>query len=212
MNQDPGVLCFQHCKHKVFGFNLPDSCPICSKDLNTEPLQLPPFRIPYPFVRASQNPCSLVIKPTRGDFLHDYRNTADLHIGITNSESIVYEYDHEGLHTDYTSSWSQCLAVPIIHDHRGELDPVWREYWDFTLHTTARQEQWTEERYDEHNFNCYSFILDFLSALRPPKLSMVDLTATSVCSQLIVPYTSTAAKYISLYRKIVKHNFFIVEK
>lgn len=27
------------------------------------------FRVPYPFVRASQYPCAVVIKPTSGDFL-----------------------------------------------------------------------------------------------------------------------------------------------
>lgn len=28
-----------------------------------------PFRLPYPFVRAAQYPCAIVLRPTTGDFL-----------------------------------------------------------------------------------------------------------------------------------------------
>lgn len=31
--------------------------------------RLLPFRLPFPFVRASQHPCSIVLRPTIGDFL-----------------------------------------------------------------------------------------------------------------------------------------------
>lgn len=31
--------------------------------------RLLPFRLPFPFVRASQHPCSIVLRPTSGDFL-----------------------------------------------------------------------------------------------------------------------------------------------
>ena len=76
----------------------------------------------------------------------DYRNSHDLHIGVTDSNCRVYEYDSEGLHSDYTTSWSQCLAVPILSNSSTEVDPVWIEYWDFTLHEVAQQDRWTEER------------------------------------------------------------------
>lgn len=31
--------------------------------------RLLPFRLPYPFIRASQYPCAIVLRPTTGDFL-----------------------------------------------------------------------------------------------------------------------------------------------
>ncbi|RXG56296.1 MKRN2 opposite strand protein, partial [Armadillidium vulgare] len=100
--------------------------------------------VPYPFVRASQVPCCIVIKPTRGDFLHDYRNNSNLHIGVTDSEGRVYEYDFEGLHSDGAASWMQCLAVPIISSNTNDTpDPVWKEYWDFTLHSICNEEDWS---------------------------------------------------------------------
>ena len=43
--------------------------------------------------RASDHPCSVVIKPTKGDFLVDYQNRNNLHIGVTNSKGLVIEYD-----------------------------------------------------------------------------------------------------------------------
>lgn len=71
MHGDPGILCFQHCEKdvKIFCFDLPKICPLCKKDLLTTELRIPPFRIPYPFTGAKKMPCSVVIKPTSGDFL-----------------------------------------------------------------------------------------------------------------------------------------------
>ncbi|XP_063847934.1 MKRN2 opposite strand protein-like [Scylla paramamosain] len=206
MNLDPGIVCFQHCEGRFFCFTLPSRCPMCGADLTTQPLASPPFRVPYPFVRASQAPCCLVIKPTRGDFLHDYRSSQDLHIGVTDSEGQVYEYDCEGLHNDYTASWTQALAVPIIRDPTApdRLDAVWKEYWNFSLHTLAEDSAWTSERYSEDSHNCYSFVLAFLQALAPPGLEVKGLTKTSLCARLLLPHTAPAARYISLYRKIKK--------
>ena len=48
--------------------------------------------------RAQDHPCCIVIKPTKGDFLHDYQNRNNLHIGLTNSKGFVVEYDSQGLH------------------------------------------------------------------------------------------------------------------
>ncbi|XP_066948813.1 MKRN2 opposite strand protein isoform X2 [Macrobrachium rosenbergii] len=178
MNLDPGIVCYQHCQGRLFAFSLPAACPLCRVNLENEPLQIPPFS--------------------------DYKSTHDLHIGVTDSEGRVFEYEQEGLHSDYTSSWSQCLAIPIISDSSNRLDPVWQEYWDFTLNTLAKDPVWCEERYDETSFNCYSFVVEFLQRLAPPGLEVKTLSKTSLCSQLFLPYTIPAAKYISLYRSLLK--------
>lgn len=91
----------------------------------------------------------------------DYRSSNDLHIGVTNSEGCVYEYDSDGLHSDLTASWNQCLAVPLITDSSNSLDPVWKEYWDFTLHSQAQDPSWVMERWKRDWWSCctVSFIL-----------------------------------------------------
>ncbi|CAG0907191.1 unnamed protein product [Cyprideis torosa] len=68
-----GILCLAHgCdskRTKIFSFSFPAICPVCNEDLTQSELPLPPFRIPFPFVRAQQRALSLVIRPTQGDFL-----------------------------------------------------------------------------------------------------------------------------------------------
>jgi hypothetical protein len=41
----------------------------CNEDLADCDLKIPPFKLPTPFSRAQDHPSSVVIKPTRGDFL-----------------------------------------------------------------------------------------------------------------------------------------------
>lgn len=70
-NYDPGILCFQHHRNeaKVFCFEFPSFCQFCNADLLNTELQIPPFRIPFPFKNASNECNTVVIKPTTGDFL-----------------------------------------------------------------------------------------------------------------------------------------------
>ncbi|XP_049960990.1 MKRN2 opposite strand protein isoform X2 [Schistocerca serialis cubense] len=154
-------------------------------------------RIPYPFVRASQHSCCIVMKPTNGDFLNDYLNSKDLHIGVTSSKGLVVEYDKNGLQYDKASLWKQCLIV-------DGADESWSEIWDNTLRHVSSLTCWSSERYNEENFNCYNFVLKFLQELRYGALSAAAVSRTRFCESYIVPQTTTAGKYISLYRKLKK--------
>jgi hypothetical protein len=49
MDTDPGILCFQHCSSKVFCFELPDKCPLCSSHLSTAHFRLLPFRYTFKY-------------------------------------------------------------------------------------------------------------------------------------------------------------------
>lgn len=69
MGTDPGIICFQHCYAKVFCVSLPNKCCYCRNELSETQFKLMPFRLPFPFVQASQHRCSVVIRPTTGDFL-----------------------------------------------------------------------------------------------------------------------------------------------
>ncbi|CAG2113395.1 unnamed protein product [Medioppia subpectinata] len=106
---DPGILCFQHCnpKSKVFCLELPDYCPQCDSPMSCIELKIPPFCVPFPFICAKRTQCSVIIRPTDGDFLHHYQNAADLHIGLTDSKGDVYEFDKYGLQSaNRSSSWN----------------------------------------------------------------------------------------------------------
>uniref|UniRef100_T1JLW0 MKRN2 opposite strand protein n=1 Tax=Strigamia maritima TaxID=126957 RepID=T1JLW0_STRMM len=204
MAEDEGaILCFQHCesKKRIFCFKFPAICPICGCDLLslTTNLIMPPFRVPYPFSDASKMSCCVVIKPTTGNFLFTYHNSCNLHIGVTDSQGVVYEYKKEGIvHTD-THTWAQCIAVDII----SKYDPEWKRIWDLHLRKLSSQLIWSSLEYNEETHNCYSFVLTFLRLLQLPYLFQYLSDRTFFCQKFILPRTLTAAKYITLFRKIL---------
>ncbi|XP_022918892.1 MKRN2 opposite strand protein isoform X2 [Onthophagus taurus] len=199
---DPGIVCFQHCGPKIFCFSLPDNCPVCRSDLTKADFSLLPFRVPYPFVRASQHACSVVIKPTSGDFLNDYYNSMDLHIGVTTSSGTIVEFDKNGLRRHRSTHWGQCLLL-------GQASTPWMEHWDNTLLQICKQKCWLARNYSEDRHNCYSFVLTFLQSLDYGNLSKAASSRTTFCEKFIVPRTTSAGKYISLYRKLKDQGFYV---
>jgi len=204
MEEEKPIFCLEHCKgNKIFGFKIPSRCPYCAEDLSTCELRIPPFRVPTPFTSGKNSPCSIILKPTKGDFLTDYKKADNLHMGVVSSQGIVYEFDTTGLRFDRTSTWERCLAIKNLHnmDHDSAS---WSQYWDFTLNVVAGQENWKKIRYDEDRNNCFSFVLAFLRALQSPQLNVYVKDRRLFCEKFILPKTAFAAKYITLYRKLSK--------
>ncbi|XP_015794622.1 MKRN2 opposite strand protein [Tetranychus urticae] len=210
-NQNPNILCFQHCdtRCKIFSFKLPDRCPLCSTQLtpNTQ-LILPPFQVPFPLTSHKRITTSIIIRPTEGDFLHNYQNSADLHIGLTDSKGDVYEYDKNGVHIGSQNLlWIDCLAIPVI-------DPVsqsWKDYWDSTLKVLVQMPIWTADNYTQDDNNCYTFVLTFLRLLKIKQLRPSLASKTQFCKDFIIPRTKVAAKYIALYRQIRRDSIAVVK-
>ena len=44
-------------------------CPICSKPIDSTPMEIPPFRIPSPFTDCRDKLFTVLVKPTQGTFL-----------------------------------------------------------------------------------------------------------------------------------------------
>jgi hypothetical protein len=170
-------------------------------------LKIPPFQIPYPFVPAAKAPCSVLIRPTDGDFLHFYQNAADLHIGLTNSSGEIYEFDKHGMNVGTkTQMWGQSLVIPIV----AQSSLNWREYWDYTLNVCSRMDKWTAEQYSQEDNNCYSFVMTFLKMLQVKELKPSLTSKTQFCKDFIVPRTKNAAKYIALYRQVIKEGVAVI--
>ncbi|BFF95574.1 MKRN2 opposite strand protein [Drosophila madeirensis] len=226
ITSDPGILCFHHCNAKVFCFTLPHTCPHCNAPLDADAdadvnedapsaldkgatagpqstataARLLPFRLPYPFVRATQHPCAIVLRPSTGDFLNDYSNATDLHIAVTTSGGDIVEFDRDGLRRhrrdDNPREWWQSLLV-------GDVPEPWHDYWDEMLQQICAQSmRWSMASYEETSHNCYAFVLAFLQALGHGQLSEAAHSKTAFCEKYIVPRTTTAGKYISLYRRL----------
>ena len=57
------------------------------------PSTLAVFQLPSPFRRGCDSPCSVVVRPSVGTFLDEYRLYDDLHIGIADSNGVVHDFD-----------------------------------------------------------------------------------------------------------------------
>ena len=96
-------------------------------------LDIPPFALPSPFMRARDYPASIVIKPSKGSFLTDYSNKSNLHIAVTDSRGQVVEFDQSGLRRGGISQsgartdWSQCLVVNLGESDPGVADMIGEE-------------------------------------------------------------------------------------
>lgn len=143
-----------------------------------------------------------MIKPTKGDFLTDYKNKSNLHIALTTSKGFVIEYDNKGVHRDRTLDWNRCIVI----DNFGPLDicrdPDWGEYWDFCLDETLKSPNWTVDDYNENDHNCFEFVLAFLRTLKQNPFSAAAANKFEFCERYILPKTTSAAKYICVYRKL----------
>ncbi|XP_053606931.1 MKRN2 opposite strand protein isoform X2 [Plodia interpunctella] len=184
---DPGILCFHHCEHKVFCTIIPEECPVCHHKLDRYDYNLLPFS--------------------------DYYNSKDLHIGVTNSLGRVVEFCEEGIRgvdtntkkwssRDTTAEWDQCLLLE-------QFDELWNEIWDSVLLKVSLSPLWEADRYNEDRHNCFTFVLAFLRALDCGELSEKAQDPKLFCKQYVVPRTSAAGKYISLYRQLKRQSYFI---
>ncbi|XP_073986365.1 MKRN2 opposite strand protein isoform X2 [Rhodnius prolixus] len=201
-NPDPGILCFSHCGPRVFCLQLPEHCPVCRANLDSQQ-SLVPFRVPYPFVKASQYPCSVVLKPTNGDYLNDYKVLMDLHVGVTTSNGKVIEYDKDGFHSDRANAWTQSLVIHQVLDEDRIAE------WDKVLNAVSSQDCWTSQRYNEETFNCYTFVLAFIRCLQNGPISEHAKSKIKFCELYVIPRATNAYKYVQLYRRLKDSGYFV---
>ncbi|XP_057373510.1 MKRN2 opposite strand protein-like isoform X3 [Daphnia carinata] len=137
------LLCFQHCeKVNVFCFTIPFSCPVCRSDLSGTDMTIPPFRIPSPLT-CEPNNFSLLIKPTFGSFTRDFKRGDLLHIALSNSKSMIFEFNENGITSSSASShlnWTNFLSISLsaLPYRFKDLDKI--------LETTKFMDIWAPDR------------------------------------------------------------------
>jgi hypothetical protein len=222
VQDDRSIICFRHCQSAeyVACFTLPTACPTCGRLLGRNPFKIPPFVLPNPFVSARSSPFCVVVKPTVGSFLRDYTSTSDLHVGVTDSHGVVFHFDRRGVQCSHTG-WSQCLAVSVVNVRDVERQNL----WSVTLTQYSLSGLWTSQRYSETANNCFDFVLGFLQlVLQPTDISRGGATRGSMmssavahhvasksdfCTRLILPQTQRAARYIAVYRRLLRDGILV---
>jgi hypothetical protein len=140
----------------------------------------------------------------------------DLHIGVTDSDGTTYEFDRKGIQirkpSESREDWSECLPIFLTPERRKSYTssrpacPLWKEKWNDVLDTASHQSRWNSERYDVNSNNCFSFVLDFLRCLDVPVWERDLCNKTALCQTFILPVTTLAGKYISLYRQLCQQH------
>ncbi|KAJ1109790.1 hypothetical protein NDU88_007148 [Pleurodeles waltl] len=136
-------------------------CPVCGQSaVASQRLEDAPVRIPSPFVNGHREKFSFLLKPTEGTFLRGYDGMSDLHVGITNSKGIVYNYNQAGVQREEWG-WEQCVGVPLLQPDEYGLINLWDKY----LEDFSTAETWLPHRYEEYQHNCYTYALAFVNCM-----------------------------------------------
>ena len=195
------IRCFQHCTNQfnILCFSIPEICPICQQNILQTGMRIPPYLIPSPFTNAESTSCSLLIKPTVGNFVTDFTKESNLHVGLTDMNGCVHEFDENGI-TVGSCEWRTCIKVTLLHDD----DPLKSE-WNKSLQKFKDGRLWKKELYDENSHNCFDFVVSFLRFMGLDRMYPSLIDRRLFCKDMIVPKTGKAGKYIGLYREILQN-------
>ncbi|NXY87509.1 MKROS protein, partial [Alcedo cyanopectus] len=139
---DAALVRVRHCGAAIFCRRAPERCPLCGHPLSGAGLSAAPVRLPSPFRHGHRQPRTFLLRPTAGTFLGGYDGNGDLHVGITNSNGVVYNYSAEGVVRE-AAGWEQCISVPLVQpDVHGLL-----QHWDELLEEFSMGETWLPHRY-----------------------------------------------------------------
>ncbi|XP_076971211.1 MKRN2 opposite strand protein [Tamandua tetradactyla] len=199
------LIKFNHCQKCIYGFGVPESCPLCGRAVGFRKLEEAPVSISNPFTNGHQEKCAFLLRPTQGTFLREYDGRSDLHVGITSTNGVVYNYNTQGVHRD-DAGWEQSLSVPLLQPNMFGLMDQWDQY----LEAFSASGAWLPHRYREDHHNCYSFTLAFINCILTTQ-GKKQLDKNEFTEQYVIPRTRTASKYIALYRAIEERGFYMVD-
>ncbi|XP_072522218.1 MKRN2 opposite strand, tandem duplicate 1 isoform X2 [Salminus brasiliensis] len=213
---DRTVVKFRHCGKDLYTFsdqrNQAGSrtalCPACQQSLALGLLDAP-VALPCPFTNGHKAPCSFLLGANDGPSSLGEWLDSELHVGVSNSAGLVYNYTLSGVQRD-EHGWEQCVCIPLV--------PPWRDSlidsWDKELQTFSSLPTWAAERFqEEREFGscCYGFALTFINHMRSldgkDSLSRNDFTTVHV-----LPRVKRASMYIKVYGEILQNGFYMIDK
>ncbi|NWX09471.1 MKROS protein, partial [Caloenas nicobarica] len=201
---EAAIVRVRHCGAAIFSRRAPERCPACGRPLSGSALPAAPLRLPSPFRHGHRQPRAFLLRPTAGTFLGGYDGKSDLHVGITNSNGVVYNYDAEGVHRAGTG-WEQCISIPLVQPHRFGL----LQQWDQLLEEFSAGEAWLPHRYDEHEHNCYTYALAFINSILTAQ-GKREMSKSEFTEKFVIPQTKRAARYMTLHQELTANDFYIV--
>ncbi|XP_030920626.1 MKRN2 opposite strand protein [Geospiza fortis] len=133
-----------------------------------------------------------------------YDGHSDLHVGISSSQGVVYNYDQEGVHRD-GRGWEQCISIPLVQPDMWEL----LQHWDNLLEEFSLEEAWLPHRYEEQQHNCYTFALMFINRVRQGR-GGAALSKAEFTERFLLARSREAARYLRLQQQLAHSDVYIV--
>ncbi|XP_067244843.1 MKRN2 opposite strand, tandem duplicate 1 [Chanodichthys erythropterus] len=211
------VIKYRHCGRDVYSFSHLDApyshrtddserrCPICHQT-RTFGLLDAPVALPCPFRNGHKVSCAFLIGSIHGPSYLGEWNDTEIHVGLSNSEGLVYNYTLSGVRRD-AHGWEQCVCVQLVPPERRDL----RESWDSELEQFSVLPEWIPERFSEERaFGscCYGFALTFINHMRWLD-GKVSLSRDEFTRHHVFPRMKTVSQYINIYHAILQHGFYI---
>ncbi|XP_007517202.2 MKRN2 opposite strand protein [Erinaceus europaeus] len=208
MHEEAGqsLVQFRHCGRDIYCFCVPRCCPLCQQDLGSRKLEEAPVSLSSPFSNGHREPCAFVLRPTYGTFLREYDGRSDLHVGVTNTRGLVYNYTELGVRQEL-EGWEQSVSVPLLQPSMLAL----RDQWDRYLDDFSASGTWLPHRYHEETHNCATFALAFINCILATE-GWGQLDKGSFTERFLLPRTRRASKYIVLHRAIEEKGFYATEQ
>ncbi|KAM9681159.1 MKRN2 opposite strand protein isoform 3-T3 [Dama dama] len=153
------------------------------------------------FPTQGSNPCLLHLTYTG----REYDGRSDLHVGITSTGGVVYNYTVHGVQRDEVG-WEQSVSVPLLQPGLFGLLDQWDKYLEDFSATGA----WLPHRYEEDHHNCYSYALAFINCVLATE-GEEPLDRDEFTEKFVVPRTRKASKYIMLYHAIEEQGFYVTD-
>ncbi|CAM4733274.1 unnamed protein product [Leuciscus chuanchicus] len=198
------VIKYRHCGRDVYSFSSYSQCqcPICHQT-PTFGLLNAPVALSCPFTNGHKVSCAFLIGSIHGPSHLGEWSDSEIHVGLSNSEGLVYNYTLSGVRRD-AGGWERCVCVCVCVCVRLARS------WDAELEKFSALPEWTSERFEEERVFgscCYGFALSFIN-------HMLLLTGHECLSRdqftqrHVLPRMKTVSRYINIYHAISQHGFY----
>lgn len=130
----------------------------------------------------------------------DYSNTSILHVGISDSKSIIYNfwYQYKKEKASDKKIWKYVINIPLLNlSEELTLDDY---LFDLALESSLDNQTKTDPHYDQYDNNCYSFACRFLNSIN--YFNKTDWSKENLALSLIEPYILILDKYSAICKKI----------
>ncbi|XP_054640947.1 MKRN2 opposite strand, tandem duplicate 1 [Dunckerocampus dactyliophorus] len=201
------LLRFTHCGNTVFtsADEAGLRCPVCGQAVRFA-LSEAPVRIQCPIRDGHRASCCFLVTSQSGAIGLSEEKESELHVGICNSEGLVFSYTELGVQCQQ-QGWEQSIIIPLVAP--SNCIPDFKRRWDAQLEVFAALDTWTPDRFqEEREFGscCYGFALGFINQVMMSQ-GKQPISRECFTSEYVLPRIESATRYLSVFQHVCRHGY-----